>query len=291
MRATSLLPHPALRPYVARYLGVDAAFPAPVEQRVSPWIGPVLVVLLEGTQQAGVVGGALERMPPAYLIGRLDRAALNVFGGQLRSFMIQFTATGVYRLLGLPIRELVNLSAEIGALAGVELRNWACSLAELPDHAARAAATDRVLRARLSVSSLSPHASRALEAATTVCTLMTQARGRVRVETLAQQLNCSPRTLLRHFEEAVGLPVRSAARVVRFLSARAHLDRHPAVSWTDVAFRFGYADQSHLIRDFQRYCGEPPSVYRAKQHEARLITLVSHDALGDRDGEEQRGQS
>ncbi len=289
MRATVLAPHPALRPYVVRYLSVDGTFPAPVEQRVSPSIGPVLVVLLEGTQLAGVLSGSLDRMPPAYLIGCLDRAAVNVLVGPLRSFMVQFTATGVYRLLGLPVRELTNQSAEIGALCGEALRNWACSLADLPDHAARAAATDRALRARLSMSTLSPHASRVLATATTACALIAQARGRLKVAVLAQQLNTSPRALLRHFDEAVGLPVRSHARVVRFLAARSHIDRHPSVPWTDVAFRFGYADQSHLIRDFQRYCGESPSIYRARQHEARLITLVSPDAIGNEDGEEQRG--
>lgn len=79
------------------------------------------------------------------------------------------------------------------------------------------------------------------------------------------------------FEQRVGLPVQAHARIVRFLSTRAYLDRHPAVPWGDVVFRFGYVDQSHLIRDFQRYYGEPPSVFRAQQHEARLITLVGRD--------------
>jgi hypothetical protein len=49
---------------------------------------------------------------------------------------------------------------------------WAATLADLPDHAARVAATDRVLLARLFASSLPPHASRVLATATAACTLM-----------------------------------------------------------------------------------------------------------------------
>jgi AraC-like DNA-binding protein len=76
----------------------------------------------------------------------------------------------------------------------------------------------------------------------------------------------------------VGLPVRTHKRIIRFLAARAHLDRQPDTSWRDVVSRFGYADQSHLIRDFQRYYGESPSVFRARRDEARLITLAARGA-------------
>lgn len=277
MRVTTLLPHPALRPCVLRYLTLEADIRAPLEQCVAPPGGPVLIVLLEGTHQAGVLGGTLEPVPPAFLMGRYDRAALNVLVGRLRAFMVQFTATGVYRLLGLSVRELTNQCPDIGAVAGPDLRAWAATLADAPDHAARAAATDRVLLARLFSSPLRPHASRVLETATTACALMTQAAGRIGVEALAKQLYTTPRTLLRHFEEVVGLPVRTSARIVRFLAMRAYLDHHPNVPWSEVVFRFGYADQSHLVRDFRRYCGEPPSVFRTREHEGRLITLVGRD--------------
>jgi AraC-like DNA-binding protein len=283
MRLTTLLPHPTLRPYVLRYLVLEADFPAPFEQCVGPPGGPGLVVLLEGAQQAGMLGGTLDPMPPAYLLGRLDHAAYNVLAGQFRSFMVHFTATGAYPLLGLSVRELTNRAAEIGAVAGQDLRAWAAALAEAPDDTARAAATDRVLLARLGKTTPRPHATRALETATAALGLIARAEGRIGVGALARRLYTTPRTLLRHFEEAVGLPVRAHARLVRFLATRAYLDRHPDVPWSGVAYRFGYADQSHLVRDFRRYYGEPPSVFRARRHEARLVTLIGRlpdDALG-----------
>lgn len=279
MRVTSLLPHPALRPHVVRYITLDADCPSPLEQRVAPSGGPVLVVLLEGRQQAGTLDGPLAVMPPAYLLGHLDRAALNVLEGRIQSFMIQFTPTGVYSLLGLSVRELTDKSAGLGAVAGPDLREWAERLAEAPDDAARAVATDGVLLRRLLATPRRAPGRRALATATAACDLIASAEGCIRVEALAAQLYTTPRTLRRHFEEAVGIPVRSATRISRFLTTRRYLERNPTVPWSQVVFRFGYSDQSHLIRDFRRYCGESPSVFRARQDEARLLTLVGREAL------------
>lgn len=276
MRITTLFPHPALRPHIVRYLSAVADFPSPVEQFTGPAGGPAIIVLMGGTQTAAVPGGVLEPTPPAYFCGHLDRALSTVLSGSgFRFFAVHFTATGAYTLLRRSVRELTNQGVDIGAVAGPDLRAWAASLAEAPDDTARAASTDRVLLARLFAWSLRPHASRVLETATAACGQITHADGRIGVEALAKQLYTTPRTLLRHFEEAVGLSVRSHARITRFLAVRAYLDHHPNVSWSEIAFRFGYADQSHLVRDFRRYYGEPPSVFRARQHEARLITLVN----------------
>ncbi|MGI9174252.1 MAG: helix-turn-helix domain-containing protein [Rhodothermales bacterium] len=279
MRVTTLLPHPALRPHVVRYLSLEAHFPVPFEQRVGPGGGggAALGVLMGGTQRVAVPGGVLDTVPPAYLSGHLDRALPIELAGPVRVFIVHFTATGAYVLLGLCVRELTNHAADLGAFAGPDLRTWAAALAEAPDDAARAASTDRVLLARLLAASPKPHTTRVLETATAAAGLIAQAGGRIGVELLAKQLYTTSRTLLRHFEEVVGLPVQAHARIVRFLATRTYLDHHPDVPWSDVVFRFGYADQSHLIRDFQRYYGEPPSVFRAHQHEARLITLVGRD--------------
>jgi AraC-like DNA-binding protein len=275
MRIEFLRPHPALRPYVVRYLALATDTVAAIDQHIGPAGGPALVVITRGTQMGAATRDALEKTPPAYLCGHLDRALLTVFAERCRSFIVHFTATGAYPLLGLSVRDLTNQVVEIAAVGGTDLQSWAAALAEAPNDAARAVATDRVLLARHNKLTLRPGSARVLETATAAASLIAQFDGRVRVGALARQLDLTPRTLLRHFEEAVGLPVQSQARIVRFLATRAHIDRHVDASWSEIAYRFGYVDQSHLVRDFRRYYGEPPSVFRARQHEARLITLVA----------------
>jgi hypothetical protein len=194
MRLTTLLPHPSLRPFVLRYLIVEAELLSPLEQCVSPPDGAVLIVVLQGTYQTGVLGATIEPVPSAFLMGRYDRAVPSVLAGRLRAFMVQFAATGSYRLLGPGIRELTNHCSDLGAVEGWDLREWAATLADLPDHAARATATGQVLLSRLHGSSLRPHALRVLETATAACGLIERSSGRMSVEALARQLHTTPRT-------------------------------------------------------------------------------------------------
>lgn len=278
MQMTTLRPHPALQPHVVRYLSATADYSIPSVQMTGPAGGPALIVLMEGAQQVVARGGVLQPTPTAYFAGHLDRALPALLAGRIRVFMVHLTATGAFTLLRQSIGDLTNDAVELALLPGADLQDWADALADAPDDAARAAATDQLLLARASTWLLRPHACRALRTASAACELLDRSRGQIPVESLARQLHTTSRTLRRHFEEVVGLPVRTHRQIIRFLAVRAHLDRHPDTSWRDVVSRFGYADQSHLIRDFQRYYGESPSVFRARRDEARLITLTARGA-------------
>jgi len=52
------------------------------------------------------------------------------------------------------------------------------------------------------------------------------------------------------------------SRIVRFQHALRCTPR-TAGAWVDVALRCGYADQSHLIRDFTQFAGETPTALAA----------------------------
>lgn len=274
MHITSVLPHPALRPYIVRYLLATGDLPSTFEQCTGPAGGPAIVVLLEGTQWGASPGGVLDRFPPAYLCGQIDRALLTVLSRRVRVFAVHFTAIGAYVLLRLSVRELSNRVVDLGAVVGVGLHDWAGALQDAPDDSTLVATTDRALLAQLGTLRAKSWRDGVLETATAAVDLILARQGRIGVDDIARQLSTTPRTLLRHFTEVVGLPVRSYSKIVRFLAARAYLDRHPQVAWSDLAYRFNYADQSHLVRDFRHYYGEPPSVYRSRADEPRLITIV-----------------
>ena len=85
-----------------------------------------------------------------------------------------------------------------------------------------------------------------------------ETQGRERVESLAAQLGCSRRYLHARFREQVGLPPKSVARLIRFGAVRRRIERTPS-RWADIAHECGYADQSHLNRDFRELAGTTPS--------------------------------
>jgi AraC-like DNA-binding protein len=192
-----------------------------------------------GHGRAFVVGLTARPLPLDYqgcvsLIGvRLDaRAALRLFGGALAA------STG----------RAVHLDELAPSLAR--------ALAGCIDSGGSATALARVqgLVADAVRGSFAPDAGldRALAA-------VLESQGRLPIATVARQAAVSPRQIDRAFARHVGLSPKLFARVLRFRRAWDARARHPAASWAAIAARCGYADQSHLVRDFREFAGVPPT--------------------------------
>ncbi len=82
----------------------------------------------------------------------------------------------------------------------------------------------------------------------------------VPVAELARQSGYSHRVFTEKFRDHTGLAPKTFARVQRFQGAIALL--RTTRSLADVAVEAGYADQSHLCRDFAAIAGLSPAAYR-----------------------------
>jgi AraC-like DNA-binding protein len=78
---------------------------------------------------------------------------------------------------------------------------------------------------------------------------------------LARSVGLTPRTLQRRFQAEVGMDPTLLRRILRFRAAFRQLEGLPPGRWSRVAPRVGYFDQAHLIREFRRFAGAPPSVF------------------------------
>jgi AraC-like DNA-binding protein len=104
------------------------------------------------------------------------------------------------------------------------------------------------------------------------------AGGRLRIDTLAAETGFSDRHLRNRFRQEVGLSPKAAARVIRFDLARrrlATLSRSRLRSsvgtpmglpdLAGLAADCGYADQSHLDREFAALASCTPSAWLAEE--------------------------
>lgn len=82
--------------------------------------------------------------------------------------------------------------------------------------------------------------------------------GLIPVGKLVFDSGLSQRHLSRKFQEYVGLSPKEYLRVSRFILSLDHLKRYPVLSLTDIAYRSGYYDQAHFIRDYRNYTGYTP---------------------------------
>jgi AraC-like DNA-binding protein len=106
--------------------------------------------------------------------------------------------------------------------------------------------------------------------------LLRASHGTARVADVARAVGWSERHLAARFHTEIGLTPKAAARVIRFDRARRMI---PGCSGAVVAATCGYADQSHLVRDFVEFTGLAPGAWLA----AEVGNLQAPDASAGRD--------
>jgi AraC-like DNA-binding protein len=93
--------------------------------------------------------------------------------------------------------------------------------------------------------------------------------GTMTCERVAARLGFSERHLRRHVHDATGIPPKTYACAVRFVTAMMAADRLAKPAWADIALSAGYSDQSHFIRHSIAMTGASPSDLHAERRSER----------------------
>lgn len=229
--------------------------------------GPILdVVGLSHGRGIGRHASFIAGLMPGYATTRFDRVQECV--------QIYLTPLGVVGLLGTPGRELAEAVVGLADAAPAFDDSFQDRLWATPTWPGRFDLIDRKLLALLSRGHrLEPFVSwmwQQIEAT----------GGRARIGELIGQTGWSERHAISRFTEQIGLGPKMAARVVRFERAHEAL-RHD--SSTNVAARFGFSDQSHLIREVRRFAGVPPTTLN------QTNPPTAHSAVGRAPSPESSG--
>jgi len=196
----------------------------------------------------------LGNQPRAWLSGPRTRARVFEHVGPVEMLGAQLQP-GVARLLtSTPARELLDATLPLermlpgGARAVPALLE---RLVSVPDTSARCAELNRFLLERFAGAAVDPRISRAVEH-------IIERAGSADVTELARAVAASPRNLTRLFHAWVGTSPKLLSRMVRFQNVLGHLASGANLDWAALAAELGYADQSHLIRDFSDFAQLSP---------------------------------
>jgi AraC-like DNA-binding protein len=249
----------------------------------APWLRPFVRLLWVSDQPAAPDGAPRERVLPtgvAHVVLRLSDAPLRVFEGEgdavgralgpalvggpraepyvrdvsvaIRSVGAELQPGAVPLLLGVPADELAGRHTPLDALwPGVE---------SLRERLAAAGGADRMLDLFEAALSARLPALRGLHPA--VATALAHLDTSAGVGAAVAATGYSHRRLIELFRREVGLAPKLYGRVRRFQAALLRALR-PGAAWADVAQDAGYADQSHLSREFRAHAGLAPRAYRA----------------------------
>jgi AraC-like DNA-binding protein len=87
--------------------------------------------------------------------------------------------------------------------------------------------------------------------------------GAVPIGGLCADAGVSTTHLAKRFKQIVGITPKRLARTYRFAKVVLGVDAATAVDWGELAFRAGYFDQSHFVKDFRTFTGCTPTAYLA----------------------------
>lgn len=245
-------PGPAVCGRVRAYTGYREDGPSPVHRLETP-TGALTVILSFGDgfrAQADTAAGQLSAYT-SFVAGIHDGPSPTAHDGRQLGIQITLDPPAAFTLLGVPLHELGNRVVELADLVGDDAECWAGQLADIARWPERFAVLDGLLADRMA---RGPLPSPALEWAWRT---MSVAGGDVRVAALAHGAGCSHRHLVAQFREQVGATPKTAARVLRYARAARLLARGDLPPG-QVAAVCGYADQSHLTREYQSFAGTTP---------------------------------
>jgi AraC-like DNA-binding protein len=169
-----------------------------------------------------------------------------------RCFVVAFKPGGLYRLLGIPMKELYDDGFEGREVIGAEMERLTEQLQEASSFSQMAVYAEQFLQAKHSTIKSGLPLDAALQ-------LLAKNNGLLSIDHIAS-LSCLS---LRQFERAclqrIGYSPKFFARLARFSKAYRLRESAPNLSWTSIAYEAGYYDQMHFIRDFKQFAGLTPS--------------------------------
>jgi AraC-like DNA-binding protein len=172
-----------------------------------------------------------------------------------------FKPAGFYRLFKIPIHLLNNDVVPLEVFLGARTREFKERVLEAPTDEAKIGVFNAFFTAL--AQRLPPAYAQTVEHAQDQ---LLQHNGILSIENLSGRLNVSRRSLERHFEAHIGMSPKYYAKVLRFNYAFGLKRANPALDWFDIIYDCGYFDQTHFIKEFRHFTGQPPVAFYSKPH-------------------------
>lgn len=164
---------------------------------------------------------------------------------------------------------LTDSSLSITGLAGLSPESFA-------DEIASGEAFQRLDKALLDWVARQPIESNAVDVALAT---IDRCIGYVSIENVASQVGVSRRQLERYFLRDVGISPKNYARIRRWQYTFGLLRSRRSMALADIAQVAGYADQSHMSRDFRYFFGQSPGSVAVDAFVQEQVTSSYYAAL------------
>jgi AraC-like DNA-binding protein len=204
--------------------------------------------------------GSLQPLPSPFMVGLLNQPVHFYAKKRLEIIGVRCFPWTVFDLLELPsgkdgVRVFEHPIAQLQSALNARIN--AGKIADAVDHV-----KDFFLKARLGIATDSTLSKAGVA--------MRDANGTMPVTQVAAAAHATVRTLERKFKESSGHTVKDVSGLMRFEQVRNQLWIDPDINLAGLALELGYADQSHLSKEFKRYSGTTPGAFARKAKKRKL---------------------
>ncbi|TMU85841.1 AraC family transcriptional regulator [Bacillus sp. BHET2] len=240
-------PNHALSPYVACYWSLDYyASDTPETHRILPdGCVDIIVDLTASSPSKG-----------AFITGLMTRFETLTFTNEQHFFGIRLFSKHARGFLHYPVQEFIDDRVYLEDVWGMEGLLFTEEIQEALGTLERMDIVETKLIHLLR--SLGNH--RIPDSLQTSLHYIFMNHGMNSIQTLAEKVSYSERTIRRVFKEELGVSPKEFSRIIRFQSMLKNLHSVQNGSLMEVALHYGYYDHAHFTNEFKHFYGLVPSI-------------------------------
>jgi AraC-like DNA-binding protein len=248
--------HPALQPFVRSIVMDEFRHHAP-SGGVTGFYPPtplhnIFIYLGETISARTAPGRDMQPHGRCVVVGPQTQPVQVTIPSWQRVIVFRFQPGGLFRLLGLPLHEIIDTGIPGIDLLGEEAKRLTDRLRNIPDNQEVCRHAEQFLLSKL-------HQLKPTLPLDEALSLLVKQHGNIPVDTIASLACLSTRQFERRCQERLGMSPKLFSRITRFSHAYRMYEANPILSWTDIAHTAGYFDQMHFIRDFKQFTGATPT--------------------------------
>lgn len=177
--------------------------------------------------------------------------------GNLSLFSVYFKPQGLCMFLDIPLKELYNQVIPLSYFFKKDSERLEEELQKSNSFEDRIIITERFLINRIRQSKNNYEFKRINHC----IELINYKKGLVNIGQLASNCCLSRKQFERTFSDKIGTSPKQFIKIVRFQNAVHERSVHQGISLTELAYKCGYYDQSHMVADFVSLSGLTPKLY------------------------------
>ncbi len=175
-------------------------------------------------------------------------------------FVIQFRAYGAHPFLHLPMSRIADKVVAGSDILDGELLSLREELITATSSADKFAVADAWLESRYDAKLTAP------KSIIDVVELL-QAEPASKFNEVIGCYTSTQKHLISQFKKYIGITPKHYQRILRFNEVFNQMQNDQFLSWSDIAHKCGYSDQSHFIREFRNFSGFNPEPYLKEEFE------------------------